>query len=248
MTTPSRNPANDGDLVGVFREVLRKHLQNTDDMLPARVVSFDRTLNVATVQPLIQMVDTDGNRISRAQVAAIPVLAIGGGNFVLSFPLQAGDMGWVKANDRDISLFLQSYKETAPNTQRMHSFSDAVFIPDVMHGFSINGEDTSNATLQSVDGTQRLSVASSYVKMTSGSNYVKVSGSSVLAQVGTTQLQVTSSGITLTVGGTSMTVSGSGFSSSGTWSHTGVMTANGIGVSTHHHVEHDGPNTSGPVG
>lgn len=247
MTIPSRDPANESTLFGVLTDFFSKRMQATDDMLPARVVAFDRASNLATVQPLIQMVTTDNTRISRPQIAAVPVLQIGGGNFLLSFPLSPGDLGWIKANDRDISLFLEAWKETAPNTKRMHSFSDAVFIPDAMTGFTIAGEDSNNATLQTKNSTNRVAVSSSAVKMTAGSNYVKVDATQVQAQVGTTSLVVTSSGITLTVGGTTMTMNSSGITTSGTWTHTGTMTANGIGLASHHHVEHDGPSTGAAV-
>lgn len=250
MTTPSRDPADDGSLIGVLRQVLKKHLQSTDDMLPARVVNFDRTSNLVSVQPLISIVTTDGNLVNRPQVAAIPALQLGGGSALLSFNLVAGDLGWIKASDRDISLFLQYYREAPPNSKRMHSFSDAVFIPDVMTGFVIAGEDATNATLQSKDGTQRFSVAPTYVKMSSGANSVLVNSTTVTATVGTTTLVVTASGISLTVGGTTMTMNGSGISTNGTWAHTGTMTNNGVNVgSTHVHsgVQAGGSNTGAPV-
>lgn len=249
MTAPSRNPADDGTILGTLTQVLKKHAQSMDDMLPARVVAFDRLANMATVQILIQLVTTDRQRISRPQVAAVPVMQMGGGGFVLTFNLSPGDLGWIKANDRDISIFLQTYDETAPNTERIKSFSDAVFIPDAMMGFVIPSEDLSNATLQTMDGTQRVSVAPGYVKLSSGANFVQVSGSSVTAQVGTTSLSITASGIALTVGGTTMNMNGAGISSSGNWAHTGTLSANGIGLTTHRHsgVQSGGSNSGGPV-
>lgn len=249
MTIPSRDPADDGTLLGTLKHVLRKHLQNTDDMLPARVIAFDRASGVAQVQPMIQMVTTSGELRSRPQIASVPVMQLGAGGMMLSFSLNPGDLGWIKANDRDISLFLQSYQEAAPNTKRMHSFGDAVFIPDVMTGFTIPGEDEANATLQTLDGTHRLSVAPTYVKMTAGSNFVTVSDTLATIQVGTTVLTITASGISLTVGGTTMNMGSGGITSNGSWSHTGTLTANGIGLSTHRHsgVQSGGSNSGGPV-
>ena len=118
---PSQDPADNDTLLGALRLVLRKFLAQTDDMLPAKVIAYDRATNRANVQPMVQMVTTDGQKISRAQVVSVPVLNIGGGGFVLSFPIAAGDLGWIKASDRDISLFLQSYSEAHPNTGRMHT-------------------------------------------------------------------------------------------------------------------------------
>ena len=165
---PSVDPANDGTLAGMAALILKKHLQSVDDMLPARVISYDRATNRAQVQPLVRVLTTDGRQVGRAQVASIPVIQLGGGGFVLAFNLKAGDLGWIKANDRDISLILQSFKENAPNTVRLHSFQDAAFIPDPMTGYAVGGEDAENAVLQTLDGSVRVAVWADRVKITAG--------------------------------------------------------------------------------
>ena len=170
MTTnapPSRNPADNDSLAGLMRVVTRKLLQNTDDMLPARVIAYDRTANVAQVQPLINVLTTDGQQTGRAQVAAVPVLQLGGGGFLISFPVETGDLGWIKANDRDVSLFRQFHAASAPNTYRMHSFEDAMFIPDTMlQGVTIAAEDEGNAVFQNLAGTVRLALWNALLKIT----------------------------------------------------------------------------------
>ena len=168
LSPPSIDPSARGDLSGTVRLVLTKFLQQVDDMLPARVISYDRETNMARVQAFINVVTTAGTRVPRAEISSIPVLQLGGGGFVLSFPIQPGNMGWIKANDRDISMFLQSYTSSDPNTQRMHSFEDALFIPDTMfQSVSINPEDEANVVLQSLDGSQRVAIWPGKIKITS---------------------------------------------------------------------------------
>ncbi|MHC5541898.1 Gp138 family membrane-puncturing spike protein, partial [Singulisphaera rosea] len=61
MTTyapPSRNPADNDTLTGVLKLAFTKFLQKTDDMLPARVIAYNRATNRAQVQPLISVVTT----------------------------------------------------------------------------------------------------------------------------------------------------------------------------------------------
>lgn len=169
---PSINPADVGSLPGTFRAILTKFLQGVDDMLPAQIVEYDRATNRASVQPLIQMVTTRGDLIERAQLASLPVLNIGGGGFILSFPLKPGDLGWIKASDRDISLFLQTLAQVRPNTVRMHSFEDAVFIPDVMREWALSGEDAERAVLQSTDGAVRVAVGADGVYITGATKIV----------------------------------------------------------------------------
>ncbi len=164
---PSRNQAMDGTLFGVLELFRAKFLQSTDDMLPAKVIAYDRATNRAQIQPLIVMVNTLNEQINRAQIASVPVLQIGGGGFVMSFPIKTGDLGWIKANDRDISFFLKTYANSAPNTQRKHSFSDAVFIPDsFMKDVTINEEDDDNLVIQSLDGSVRIALWDNQVKIT----------------------------------------------------------------------------------
>lgn len=176
---PSRDPANDDSLLGFARQVLDKFLQGVDDMLPARVVSYDRATNRAVVVPMVKLLTTDNRQITRAQFASVPVLQLGGGGFVLSTNLKAGDLGWLKANDRDISLVLQAYKDNAPNTLRKHSFADAVFIPDAMRGITTAGGEAENFTLQSLDGSVRVSLGASSVNIVAPGASIKLSASGI---------------------------------------------------------------------
>ena len=163
----SGNPAGQQDFVGMLRFVIKKMMQQTDDMLPAKVISYNRASNRAMVQPLITLLTTKNEIIERPPVASVPVLQLGGGGFVLSFPINPGDIGWIKANDRDISQFKQSFAMGAPPTQRKKTFADAVFIPDTMlRGVTINGEDAGNVTLQNLDGTCRVTIWGDRVKIT----------------------------------------------------------------------------------
>ena len=73
MAIESRDPANDDTLLGMMRVVLNKFLQGTDDMLPAMVTDYNRTTNRATVQPLIQVMDTEGRLYNRAPLSEVPV-------------------------------------------------------------------------------------------------------------------------------------------------------------------------------
>lgn len=159
ISKPNTNTANDGDLAGVLGAFLKSRLMNIDDMLPAVVVSYDDASNRATLKPLVQMLDTAGNKIPRANIHNIPVFRFGGGGFFMRFPIKAGDFGWIKANDRDISLvFQRGGLEDIPNTERIKSFSDAMFFPDTLKGWLIDGGNLDAVVLQSMDGASVISV------------------------------------------------------------------------------------------
>ncbi len=161
---PSKDPANDATVAGTLRQVIRKALQNVDGMLPAVVVAYDRPSNIATVRPLIALLTTGGAKVPRATVAKVPVLALGGGGFVINFPLQPGNLGWIEASDRDISLFVQSLGEAHPNTLRLHSFEDGRFIPDVFSEFELGDVADDAMTIQSLDGAVRVELSPTRIR------------------------------------------------------------------------------------
>lgn len=166
LSPPSIQPTDLNSLSGSLKFALDKHGQNTDDMLPAQIIAYDRATNLASVQPLIFVVTSGNTLVNRPQIYSVPVVQIGGGGFVLNFPIKAGDLGWIKSNDRDISLFKQSWAASAPNTYRTHDFGDAIFIPSILTGFVISGEDAENCVLQNLAGTVKISLGTNTITMT----------------------------------------------------------------------------------
>ena len=165
---PSVYPADSESWAGGLRQILQKFLaQSVDSMLPVIVISFDEDRNEARVQPAIKILDTGKNLTSRGQFT-VPVFSFGGGGALMRFRLKAGDLGWIEANDRDISLFLQTLEESAPNTLRMHQFDDAVLFPDSMRTFTATQEDKDDdalAVFQTSDGSVKLSMLETGFKM-----------------------------------------------------------------------------------
>jgi len=186
---PSRDPANDGTLTGMLKQIMQKNMQSMDDCMPASVIAFDRVANRATVQPMIKVVGTNGQTLTRAQIVSVPVYQIGAGGFMLNFNLKAGDLGWIKATDRDMGLYLQGCTEQQPNSQRMHSFNDGFFLPQIMQGFTIDPEDAENAVWQTLDGSVRVALWSDRVKITAPRTVVE---SPIVEVISTTSVAITS--------------------------------------------------------
>ena len=171
---PSNNPASAG-MAGMMREVFNKFLQGVDGCLPATVQSYDRVSNIATVRPLVSVVAASGESVPRAAVASVPVLALGSGEFFINFPLKPGDLGWIIANDRDISLYKQGLAESRPNTLRKHSFEDGLFVPDILRNYTIDAEDLdANLVVQHKDGKVRVAVWEKQVKITADKTFMRI--------------------------------------------------------------------------
>lgn len=163
---PSLDPADNNSLAGSIRFAFSKLIQNVNGMLPAQVINYNRATNRVQVQLLISLITTDGSSVPRPQIASIPVLLLGGGGLFLSFPINTGDLGWVIANDRDISNFLQTYTTSIPNTNRISQFSDGLFVPDIMRGYNITEENSGSVVLQNLDGSVFISVSDTDVTIT----------------------------------------------------------------------------------
>lgn len=160
--------AREEDLTGLLENLRDNIFLTLEKKLPAIVesVSDDRTR--VKVRPLIAIVAEAGETLQRDSIEGIPVFQMGAGNLLISFPVEPGDLGWIEANDRDISLFLQSYAQSDPGTFRKHSFSDAVFYPDVMTGFQVAEEDAGAVVIQNRDGSVKVAVDQSEVRVKNG--------------------------------------------------------------------------------
>ena len=175
-----------GGLGGAFRGILQKWLQKSvDGMLPATLIAADDKREYATVQPQIMVLGTDKSTTSRGQIAKVPIFTIGGGGFLLSWPIKPGDLGWIIASDRDISLYLQGgSKEAPPNTNRLHSFNDGLWLPDAARQWALDDEDKDNAVFQSYNGKTKVTLGADKIRMVHPT-LVEVSAPSVTMPDGT---------------------------------------------------------------
>jgi hypothetical protein len=169
MTTenanPSLDPADNDTLVGLLRLFETKLKQNFHCALPATVVAFDRDSQRAQVQPGINVTVTDGQQVNRAQIPSVPVVQMGGGDFLISFDLEKGNTGLLIVCDRDISLFLQSQETSKASTNRTHDLADSFFIPCVLWGYSLSSQDIGKMVIQSRDGNTKMSIGTEYIKI-----------------------------------------------------------------------------------
>lgn len=168
---PSIDPANNDSLVGTISFAFSKMMQNVNGMLPAQVIEYDRETNRVQVQILITMLSTSGDQMPRPVVGSVPVIIMGGGGFSLSFPINDGDLGWIMAADRDISLFLQSYAQSPPNSNRVKNFADGLFIPDAMKTYNYTTPAKGYFVLQSNDGSSSILMGKN---PTSGLNEINI--------------------------------------------------------------------------
>ena len=192
MSSKSRNNNDDDLLTGAFNVMFNHINKKMQNSLPVKVTKVSADRKFVNVQPQILVVDSEGGTIIRGEIKGVPVVTSGAGNFLISFNISVGDLGWVESSDRDISLFKQSYEQSKPNTKRMHNFSDSRFIPDIMTNFTINAEDSDSMVIQNRDGSVKISLNSSRIKMHSP-NDIEING----AKITPSGDVVTASGVSL---------------------------------------------------
>lgn len=172
QNSPSRGLNTESELDSVMSLAFRKQMLDVNDMLPAEIVSWDKDRNRAQVKINYLVTMTSGDVHQLEAPAEVPTFILGSGELVLVWPLKPGDLGWIKATDRDISLFLQHYDAQAGNTPRIHCFEDGLFIPDAMKDFVM--ADAEAACLQTSDGTTSVAVKAGSIKLTVGSTVLTI--------------------------------------------------------------------------
>lgn len=124
--------------------------------LPAVLDTFDASKRTCSVQPTIQAQITDEKNVTRWETLPLlvdcPVMFPGGGGFVLTFPLKAGDEGIVVFASRCIDTWWQSGGIGVQADIRMHDLSDGFFIPTVRSVPNVEaGISTTDVQLRAVD-------------------------------------------------------------------------------------------------
>lgn len=93
-------------------------------------------------------------------LAECPVITLGGGNGVLTFPITTGDDCLLFFNDRDIDNWVAGSTTSPTKTGRLHSFADAIAlvgprpITKIIASYS-----SSNIELRTLDGLTKVSIA-----------------------------------------------------------------------------------------
>lgn len=178
ISIPSYNPADVNDQSGLIDFFLQKNAADIQKVIPAKIISYDRNLNRATIQILTLFLTSTGQKLQMKSIPNIPVLTLAGGGFVLSFPVQAEQIGFLLASDRDISLLKQNLTSYTPATNRQHQYEDSIFIPLNLNGFTVNEADANALLISSLDGATKLSIQNNLITMTAAN--VVINGNTIV--------------------------------------------------------------------
>ena len=155
---------------------------NIHTALPGIITYYDDEARRADVNIAIRTVMTDGTETERAPVFNVPVLFPSGGGYTMTFPLLAGDAVLLVFNERSLETWKQTYGMATPSLRHVMNEADAVAIA----GFgplSVTPA-SSGAAMQSVDGSQYISLNQSGVDIVHSGN-VNIEADSIRLQSST---------------------------------------------------------------
>lgn len=156
--------------------------------LPVIVQSFDPIKQTCVVLPATQARVQDRNGtfkwVTINVISDCPVFTLGGGDFVVTFPIAPGDDGLMVIASRCIDGWWQSGgpNATQPPDLRMHDLSDGfVFVgprslPRALPGYSVN-----SAQLRSEDGLAYVELAGGHIINIVAPGGLNISANTIIA-------------------------------------------------------------------
>lgn len=145
-----------------LRITIRDMLKQVHTGLPGKVVSFSATTQTAKVQPCIKRLWIDDGWLALPECVDVPVYFPGGGGYVLTFPVAAGDSCLLVFAERAIDYWWEKGGVQEPSEVRMHDLSDAfAFVgfrpkPGAVSGFAAGRAELRNQAgdvVVAIDGT-----------------------------------------------------------------------------------------------
>ena len=122
-------------LVKLIRDVFDEKIADVHTHLPARVVSFDASLNTCSIQLCVKRIRTDDpNNLTYVELPIIrdvPVHQFGSGKCLLSVSPQVDSYGSYHISERSISRWIKEGGVTEPESFRKFDISDGVFFPGI---------------------------------------------------------------------------------------------------------------------
>lgn len=208
--------------------------------LPGIVVSFDPSTCTAVIQPAIGGVQFGADGAASPTVlpvlSDVPVVFQRGGGCSLTFPVKEGDEALVIFSCRPIDAWFQSGGVQRPASARMHDLSDAFALVGATSAPNVpTGISSSAVQLRSDDG-------SAMVELNPTTHAVSITAPGGMT-INAPTLQINAAmaqGAPMGGGSPASTLIGP-------LSVTNDVTAGGKSLAAHHHNEHDGPATSGPI-
>lgn len=157
VSTTDQNAGETPSWAQVLKDAMSAMLCDTHTALPGRVESYDSSVGMAEIQPLLKRKFKDGEVVNLPICNQVPVCFPRTTTAYVHLPLEKGDVGLLVFSERSIDRYKNLGGLQDPQDPRKHSLSDGFFIP--------GGYPVTTPPISVVDGALHLKNTSSEVVM-----------------------------------------------------------------------------------
>jgi len=137
-------------LNNVIKSQLNARIDHLHTNFPATIVSYDANTQKASIQPMIERLDSNGDSVKPAVINGVPIVCLSAGTGVLSFPVRVGDHVLVVVSERSLDnyMFSDGASTVNPEDRKTHDMSDAIAITGLYPYQLALGIDVENVVLR----------------------------------------------------------------------------------------------------
>lgn len=119
--------------------VIQQHMRRMNTSTLVKVVNVTNAgelspVGFVDIQPMVDLVDGDNNRIPHGVIYKCPYFRLQGGANAIILDPQAGDIGIALFADRDISSVIANKGQAAPGSARRFDMADGLYIGGCLNG------------------------------------------------------------------------------------------------------------------
>jgi hypothetical protein len=116
------------DLNVLIQSAIRQALKDCNVAKPGKIVSFNTSLQTATIELMIKATLPNGSIIDFPPLVDVPVFVLSGGNGFINVPVASGDDCFVIFADRDIDNWYYTGSSSTINLVGTHDLKDGFAI------------------------------------------------------------------------------------------------------------------------
>ena len=156
----------------IFDLWARNHLHTA---APGIIDAYDAGTKRARIQPALDLVTTDGERMAKAPWIDVPVVWPAAGGYTIISRVRAGDACLVIFSERGLGVFKRAYEQSEPTVDRFFSESDGVALLG-FGGRTISPASESALCMQTEDGSEYIAIEDNDINVhTTGTFHVRAS-------------------------------------------------------------------------
>jgi hypothetical protein len=118
----------------LIKRTITQTLMQLRVSMPCIVTAYNPVRQMVSVRIAQPEVTLSGEVVQMPIIVDVPVSFTRCGNAHITFPINAGDTGFLIFADRDVSNWLNSGNGGVPDSQRTHSINDAYFVAGIVGG------------------------------------------------------------------------------------------------------------------